>query len=64
MSLAIIIDLIFSAFVLIAIPGMLGWAIWSSRIEHGASGRRLRAPKPAPRRLRGTAPGALIDSAS
>jgi hypothetical protein len=64
MSLAIIIDLIFSAFVLIAIPGMLGWAIWSSRAKHGASGRSVRAPKRAPRPVRGGVPGALIDSAS
>jgi hypothetical protein len=63
MSLAIIIDLIFSAFVLVAIPGMLGWAIWSSR-EHGASGRSVRAARRAPRPVRGGVPGALIDSAS
>jgi hypothetical protein len=31
MSIAIIIDLILSAAVIIGIPAMLGWAIWSSR---------------------------------
>jgi hypothetical protein len=31
MSIALIIDLILSAAVVVGIPALLGWAIWSSR---------------------------------
>jgi hypothetical protein len=49
MSAAIIIDLILSAAVVIGIPAMLGWAIWTSRAaRQDGSAHAVRVPSSAP----------------
>jgi hypothetical protein len=48
MTLTIVLNVIFAAFVLITIPGMLVWAIRSSSNETPAPNRLVRRPRPHP----------------
>ena len=48
MTLSLITNVVFAALVLIAIPGMLAWAIRTSRNDEPAPSRAVRRPMPHP----------------
>lgn len=49
MTAAVIINIVFAAFVLVVIPGMLFWAIRTSRYGDAQHVRATRRPMPHPR---------------
>src|ERR1700759_952132 len=46
MTLSLIINVVFAALVILAIPGMLAWAIVTSRNDGPSPGRAVRRPMP------------------
>jgi hypothetical protein len=48
MTLSLITNVVFAALVLLAIPGMLAWAIRTSRNDSPPPRRALRRPMPHP----------------
>ena len=48
MTLPLITNIMFAALVLVAIPGLLGWAIHTSRNDGWSSTRAVRRPMPRP----------------
>jgi uncharacterized iron-regulated membrane protein len=48
MTLSLIMNIVFAALVLIAIPGLLAWAIRTSNNENPPRRRALRRPIPHP----------------
>jgi hypothetical protein len=48
MTLSLIINAVFAALVLIAIPGLLAWAIRTSRNDNPPVRRAVRRPMPRP----------------
>jgi hypothetical protein len=48
MTLPLITNIMFAALVLVAIPGLLAWAIRTSRNEGWSSPRAIRRPMPRP----------------
>lgn len=48
MTLPLIINIVFAALVLVVIPGLLAWAIHTSRNEGSTPTRAVRRPMPRP----------------
>jgi hypothetical protein len=48
MTLPLIINIVFAALVLVAIPGLLAWAIHTSRNDGWPHPRAVRRPMPRP----------------
>jgi hypothetical protein len=61
MTFSLILNVVFAALVLTVIPGMLAWAIRTSRNDQPPRTRALRRPVPQPNRASARFRGAYSD---